>query len=279
MNNEFKRLRKSLSQPIVAVFYAISVLMVAAYVLLYQYMPLEAALNDLLLNSIITLGALISALVATTIGSWFSREDQPRRIWLGIMGAGWMWFLGELSWQVIVTLRGDVPVPSLADFFWVGGFFFFTYAFYHQYTLIAPAKKDTIRTFAIGAWLVALLLPAVYLTLVDSFTVANYVEFYYPLADLAVGLAGLALVFIFRGGALMRPWIGLMVFGMSDLLYAWAEKTNLYAISAENGNLLSLVIDTTYLAAYLIMGLGFLGQWILLKYGVQSLGIQNPSRA
>ena len=60
-----------------------------------------------------------------------------------------------------------------------------------------------------------------------------------------------------------------MVFGLSDLLYAWAEKTQLYEASAESGNFLSLLIDTTYLAAYLILGIGFLGHWVLLRYGLK----------
>jgi hypothetical protein len=279
MKTELDQLQNSMNKPILAAFYFLSFLLVVAYIVLYQFTPLESGLNDALLNSIITLGAFIAAFLATTIYRCYLPDEQPRRIWLGIMGAGWAWFLGELSWQIIAQLNDEVPVPSIADFFWILGFLCFTFAFNHQYAIVNPSQKDSIRTFAIGAWLVALLIPALYLTFTKSFTLSSYIEFYYPFADLGLGIAGLALVFIFRGGALMRPWIGLMVFGLSDLLYAWAEKTDLYAVSAESGNLLSLVIDTTYLAAYLILGIGFLGQWVLLKYGVQSLGKQNQPPA
>lgn len=269
MRNELKNLGKSVLRPIVVAFYILSAVLITAYIVLYQFTPLEAKLNDMVLNSLITTGAFVTALVSTSIYRHYQPEDQPRRVWRNIMIAGWLWFLGELSWQVYAYIFGYVPMPSIADAFWVLGFIFFTFAFYQQYSIIVPANRDTIRTFAIGVWLVVLLIPAVFLTVIDAFTVGSYVEFYYPFADLAVGLAGLALVFIFRGGALMRPWIGLMVFGLSDLMYAWAEKTQIYAVSAENGNLLSLVIDTSYLAAYLILGVGYLGHWILLRYGLR----------
>lgn len=270
MKNEIKSFRRSILRPVVAGFYVFSIVLIVAYIYLYQYTPLEPVLNDVILNSIISLGAFAGALISTLIFSYYQPEENPRRIWLNIMIASWLWFLGELLWQIYAYNNDSVvPVPSLADVCWVSGFVFFSFAIYHQYVILTPGQKDTIRTYAIGTWLVVMLIPAVYLSLTDSFTINFYVEFYYPFADLAVGLAGLALVIIFQGGALMRPWIGLMVFGLSDLLYAWAEKTQLYAASAESGNFLSLLIDTTYLAAYLILGIGFLGHWVLLRYGLK----------
>lgn len=271
MNKEMKSLGRSVLRPAVAVFYTLSVVLIASYIILYQYTPFDAALNDVLLNSIITLGALTAALISTFIFRQYHPEELPRLVWQNIMLASWLWFSGELLWQIYAYFNDSlVPVPSLADACWIGGFVFFTLAFYYQYSIVTPSQKDTIRTFAIGTWLVVMLIPALYLSVTDSFSFEYFIEFYYPFADLAVGIAGLALIFVFRGGALMRPWIGLMVFGLSDLLYAWAEKTQLYAVSAESGNLLSLVIDTTYLAAYLLLAVGFLGHWVLLRYGLRS---------
>jgi len=256
-------------RPVALVFYIISAVLVLAYIVLYQFTPVAPPFNDIVLNSIITLGAFLAAYISTLIFMRYQSNDQPRRVWLNIMLASWCWFLGELLWQ-LYAYYGDVPVPSVADASWVGGFVFFTLAFYHQYTIIYPAKRETFRIYAISIWLIVLLIPAVFLSMVDSFTIDNYIEFYYPFADLAVGIAGFALVFVFRGGALVRPWLGLMVFGLSDLMYAWAKKTEMYAASSENGNILSLVIDTSYLAAYLILGFGYLGHWILFRYGWQT---------
>lgn len=268
MKIQMNDLGRPLMRPVAVVFYVLSVVLIAAYIILYQFAPLAAVLNDVVLNSIITLAAFTTASVATLIYRQYQPEDRPRRVWLNIMIAGWLWFLGELIWQIYAYF-GDVPVPSAADLCWICGFLFYTFAFYHQYTIIDPAKRDTIRTYAIGIWLVVLLIPALFLTVINAFEISSYVEFYYPFADLAVGVVGLMLVFVFRGGALMRPWLGLMLFGLSDLMYAWAEKTEMYAVSSESGNMLSLVIDTSYLAAYLILGVGYLGHWILLRYGWQ----------
>jgi hypothetical protein len=269
MRNELENLRYSVFRPAVAAYYVIATLLLSVYIFFYQFFPLSYPANDIVLNSIVSFSALSVAFIASMISSHYGQEDQPGRVWQGIMIAGWMWFLGEIAWQIYAGYYGDVPTPSPADVFWVTGFLFFTSAFYHQYAILYPTRKDAIRTIAVGAWLLVLLVPALYLTFTNSFTIGLFIEFYYPFADLAIGIAGLALALVFRGGALMRPWIGLMIFGLSDLLYAWAEKTNVYAVSAENGNLLSLFIDTTYIAAYLILGVGFLGHWILLKYGVR----------
>jgi hypothetical protein len=97
------------------------------------------------------------------------------------------------------------------------------------------------------------------------------VDIFYSAADLAVGIAGSLLIFTFQGGAMMRPWLGLVVFGVTDFLYAWAEQTGLYAWSVENGNLLSLIVDSSYLAAYLILALGFIAHWTLLRYGIDEI--------
>lgn len=276
MRNELNILKSIPPQPTVGAFFAASVLALAAYIGLYQYAPLETPLNDIALNSIVSFSALTAALIATAIYRLYQPHDRPRRVWANVMIASWLWFLGELTRQIYAyAAHSDIPAPNLADAWRTGGFLFFTLAFYHQYAIIAPAQKDTIRTFAIGAWLVAMLIPAVYLSLTDSFSPDHFIQFCYPFADLAAAAAGLALAFTVRGGALMRSWLGLALFGFSDLLYAWAEKANHYAAFAENGSIISLAIDTTCLAAYLILGGGFLGHWL----GMQTQPEIKPPRA
>lgn len=270
MKNEIRRFRSSVADPVAAAYYVLSVALLAAFILLYRFTPLRPPFNDLWLNSLTTLGALAAALVATSIHRHYREGEAPRRIWLGFMAAGWMWFFGELLWQYSIFRFGGASAPNPADYFWVGGFVGFTYALYCQYALIAPAKTDTILTSILGIWLVGILIPAACLTSDDSFTIGGFIEFFYPLADLAVGIAGLALAFVFRGGALMRPWLGLTLFGLSDLVYAWAAQTRMYSASAENGNLLSLAIDATYLGAYLVLGIGYLGHWLMLRGASQS---------
>jgi hypothetical protein len=268
MINEWKTFKGTFSSQRALLFYAIAMLLLVTYIIIYQFAPLGERFDNLALNSITSLASLAVAGIATSIFLHYHPEDHPRRIWKNMMIGAWFWFVAEVTWQVYAFLFQEVPVPSIADLGWLAGFIFFTFALYHQYSAIKPAQAETIRTFAIGAWIFVLLIPLVLLSAFNAFSVETYIGFYYPFADLAVGIAGLLLVFFFRGGALMRPWFGLMVFGASDLLYAWAEKTQLYAWSVENGNLLTLFIDATYLLAYLILAIGFLGHWMLLTRGL-----------
>jgi hypothetical protein len=269
MNSELNEFKRSASSPKALFAYAVAVVLIAAYIYFYQYAPLGAPFDNLILNTITSLAALGTATIATLVFRRYTSEDYPRKIWLYLMIGCWFWFAAEVIWQAYAYVFEEVPAPSFADLGWVLGFVAFTIAFYYQYAAIKPAHVETVRIYAIGTWIVILLIPLLLLTFWGAFTIESYIDFYYPFADLAVGVAGLALIFIFRGGALMRPWIGLMVFGASDLLYAWAEKTQMYAWSVENGNLLSLGIDLSYLVAYIILAIGFLGQLKLLHRGLR----------
>jgi hypothetical protein len=257
--------------PTFAGFYLLSAVLLIGYIVVYQFVPFGDKWNDFVLNLTTDLASLFVAVMATLIFRHYQPEEFPRKVWKNIMIASWLWVAAEVIWGVLDLRYDEVPIPGPADLAWVAGFVYFTIAFYHQYSIIAPAKKETIRNYAVGAWAVVLLIPLALLLIMHSFNLATYIDFYYPFADLAVGVAGIALVFIFRGGALMRPWLGLFVFGLSDLLYAWAEKTGVYAWSAANSNLLTLFIDSSYILAYLILAMGFVGHWMLITYGLRSM--------
>lgn len=244
------------------------ILWVVLYAFIYYTYPFEGGWNDILLNAILSTSAMVPALTASVIYLIYQPDDAPRAIWLHLAIGCWLWFFAEVTWSILNYQLGEVPTPSFADVCWVLGFVFFTFAFYRQYRLVYPGQKSMVFYTAIAVWVIVLLLPLVALTTTGSLTLSAYIDYFYPPADFAVGIAGLALVFVFRGGMLTRSWVGLMVFGISDLLYAWAEQSGLYAWSAENNSMLTLGIDVAYLAAYLILAIGFIGHWALLHYGL-----------
>ena len=96
------------------------------------------------------------------------------------------------------------------------------------------------------------------------------VNSFYPVADLCLALIAIWLINHFRGGAFARPWLGLLAFSFTDLLYAWIETSGVYSWSLENANVWSTVFDVAYVGAYLVLGLGILSQWAFLKYGLRS---------
>ena len=266
MNNRIHRSTPAFS---LAVYYTFAFILFAGYIFVYQTAPFEVAINDTLLNLMITFASLFAAIVATVIFFHYHPEDRPRIVWLNLALGCWFWFLAEAIWTAIYFVLGVVPTPSAADVGWVIGFIFFTIAIYHQYILILPAWKNRIMIIAFGSWAFVLIVPWLVLSIMRIFTLEDCINYFYPLADLGIGIAGLMLVYFFRGGLLMRPWLGMVVFGISDFFYAWAEQTGVYTWSVENNNLLTLAIDSSYLAAYLILGLGFLSHWILINYGLR----------
>jgi len=250
--------------------YVIAAALLANYIYIYQTYPFEGSWNDIILSAITVLAAAFAAFIATLAFFHYDKDDQPRVIWKNLMIACWLWVVGEIIWGYYYVTLGEVP-PSIADVSWTLGFIYFTLALYYQHSLVTASKKLYYRNIAIGSWIVTLLIPFVVIPILSiAWSLRAYIDFWYPFADLAVGIAGMMLVFTFQGGTLMRPWIGLVVFAFADVLYAWAEQSGLYAWSTQNNNLLTLFIDSSYLAAYLILALGFLGHFLFLRYGFQS---------
>jgi len=248
--------------------YSLSVVLVLGYIIIYRLYPFNDSWNDIALSGITAASAAFAAIIATLIYRHYELDDPPRIVWKNLMYACWLWLLGEVIWGYFYVAIGEVPVGS-ADWTWVVGFVFFTLALYHQYKLVDPSRVNYFRKIAIVAWVIVLLIPLAIAYFTNSFDFETYITYYYPFADLAVGIAGLMLMFVFQGGTLMRPWVGLVVFSVTDLLYAWAEQTGLYAWSIENSNILTLFIDVSYIIAYIILALGFLGHWVFVNYGIQ----------
>ncbi len=86
----------------------------------------------------------------------------------------------------------------------------------------------------------------------------------------------ITLIFVihFGRGALARPWLGLFIFVIADSIYTWLFESGLYAFSSAAVNIPSLIADSTYITAYLILSLGCLMQYLLVKYG--SKAFQAP---
>jgi len=250
-------------------YYILSIILIAGYVYIYQVAPFKGVLNNTILNLLITLAALFAAVISTANFYHYQPEDHPRAVWRNLMLGCWLWFLSETIWDVLYFNLGEVSAPTLADLGWMAGYGFFAAAIYHQYVLILPEMRKRIRNIVYGVSAVVLATPFLVLSTMRVFTLENYVNYFYPLADLSVGIAGLMFIYLFRGGMLMRPWLGMVVFGVSDFLYAWAVQAGIYRWSVDNGNLFTLFADSSYLFAYLFLAFGFMTHWILINYGLR----------
>jgi hypothetical protein len=186
----------------------------------------------------------------------------------------WLWFTGDVCWGYINLTQGEVNI-GVPDIFWMISYYFFGQALLTQYKILSqPAPRDVQKRVLIGTLSLLALIWLIYSFLLSTGESMNKLDAlanaFYPAVDVLLSIIALWLARNFAGGAFARPWLGLLAFSISDLLYAWLDLSGAYAWSLEQGNLLSTLTDVAYFAAYLVLGLGVLSQWLFLKYGLRT---------
>ena len=245
----------------------LSILLLAAYVFIYQLYPFAGRWNDILLQVINFLASLLTTIAAVLVYNSYRAGDRPRQIWRHLMVGFGCWSLSEIIWGIYYAVGIEIPIPSLADLFWFLGYLFFASALATQFKVIKRSITNAALVFIIiGIYFLIAINTLGLIAIVQApITKTSVVEYFYPVMDFSVGIAALILLFSFRGGKMGWPWIGMLVFSASDVLYAYLLESGLYAQSAESGNILSLVADTTYIAAYLVVMLGFFYYYLFIK--------------
>jgi hypothetical protein len=262
----FKKGRKAFKWAV-----SFAILMVIVYALLYQFAPFSQFVNDLSTNLLNDAIAVICAVLATLVRGRYSKDEVPRAIWTNLAVSLWLWAFAEVIWTYYNMVFGEVGL-TIADAFWMTGYVFFFIALFIQYHILF---RPTLRQAGLAVVLTAIAL--VLVLLVSGWLLVRYagmtldnetlIYIFYPTADLIIAFMALRLAHRFHSGALGYPWLGLFVFALADLMYAWLDLTGMYTWSLNQGNLLTAVADITYLAAYLAIALGYYAQWLLLRYG------------
>jgi hypothetical protein len=254
-----------------------AVLVLVAYALLYFFEPFSAFINQMFMDSLTTLSALMCTLILVIVLSFYQPGEPPRQIWLYFTVALGLWTLGELVWEIYNLTAGEVPYLTIADGFWALGYVFFTAALASQYRLFRFDNSRKPFWIALAIWAVVLILTTTVLVLIKSESfLSDFLVYFYPIGDLAVAVAALILVIKFRRGILARPWLSLFAFVFSDSFYLWATSGGLYDWTGTNDNLITLVVELVYIIAYLFMGWGLLQQYIALRFGAITKSATNP---
>ena len=253
-----------------------AVVFIAIYIVIYLKEPFSDVWNAILINLLLVIAAASAATVATLVWIHYDKADTPRRIWAYFAIGLWLWTAAELIWGYLNVTQGEVPI-GLPDVFWVVAYIFFAHALFIQYRLLAnPSRQELLSRVLFAAILLLGLYLLVYRLLTTSVNANSQlgaiVDSFYPVADLCLALIALWLINHFRGGAFARPWLGLLAFSFTDLLYAWIDTSGLYG---QANNVWAALFDTTYLGAYLVLGLGILSQWAFLKYGLRSSTLEQ----
>ncbi len=254
---------------------ALGVVAVFLFVFFYIADPFPPGMTDLVTTGMTTFAALIAAVVSSLVWRRYGKKSAPRRVWLPFSIALWLWFIAEAIFFYRYAIDGDY-VFSPADFFWVVAYLFFAVALFHQYAIIYRPRRIVGVAYFVLAFLAAALLTYLYALWLASLSdgkmdLETVVNAIYVVGDFSLALGALLLVAIFRDGAMGRAWLGLVAFTFSDLLYSLLEALGLYSWRLNQGDTLTLLSDSTYFAAYLIVAFGCYLQWILLSYGPRLL--------
>ncbi len=251
-----------------------AVIFLAIYAAVYIWEPFSELWNNILTNLLLVIAAAWTAWVATMVWARYDKADTPRRIWRYFAIGLWSWVIAETIWGYLNITQGEVS-EGIADIFWIAAYIFFAHAILIQYRiLVQPSKQELLSraSLAIAGSLILYFL--VYRLLgagVDpQERLGVAINSFYPVGDLFLALIAIWLIRHFSGGAFARPWLGLLAFCFTDLLYAWIVTSGIYTWDMNQTNWWSTLFDNAYLGAYLILGLGILSQWAFLKYGLRS---------
>ncbi|MBV6395724.1 MAG: hypothetical protein HFACDABA_01305 [Anaerolineales bacterium] len=252
---------------------AVVIALTGLYFYFYQAAPLPPGVNDIVVSAMTVAASALAAAMSYLILRDHGRGAPPRAIWLYFTLALLGWFLGEALWMMAYFAGGEAAAEwGAADILWILSYFFFAASLYRQYNLIFRPEKRQAASFLVLAILATLLfayLYGIWLGGADkhNLSLLVFTNAFYVMGDIALSIGALVVARAFHSGALARPWYGLLLFSLSDLLYAQLDARSAYAWSVEQGNLLTTITDTTYFAAYLFIAFGCYLQVILLNYG------------
>jgi hypothetical protein len=250
---------------------AFALALLVAYTALYEYELFPEFWSNLFSNFLMILAAGFSAFFATLIFIRYEPADAPRPIWMLLAIGLWLWTIAESIWTVYNTLYIEVGI-TYADICWVVAYFLFAGAVFLQYRLVFHhTQRQDILWLSLWAVCTLLLTGLIAWVLVvfveEEYGLPLWIASFYPAADFAIGLAALNIVRHFRQGALGYPWLGLLLFAIADMNYAFLELGGFYTWSVIAGNRWSMIADITYVSAYLFVGIGCVAQCFLLRYG------------
>ncbi len=219
--------------------------------------------------------AAIIAFSAASIWRHMGPEKQPRYLWAGLI-IGWaLWAVAEMIWTVYTILGREVPYPSLADLFWIIGYFPMGFGLLTRIQTL-PTKPNRSQNIIIwGSSAATILITSffIFIPIVQYFDPQRLIEsilnFIYPLADLFLVIIIWRLFFTFEKGDYGFGWrlltVGFIFMTISDLIFTYASWQGLYYPDSKANMLSLLAIDVPYTDSYLLWFLGIYALRILLS--------------
>jgi hypothetical protein len=197
-------------------------------------------------------GAAVVASGLTLERYWHRAKGQFSIAWFYFTLGLFLWFIGEAVWAgYTLILDVELPYPSIADVFWIGGYIPFFIGLYVYVKLFGHAltKKALVLTMLMAAVLtvlvsVALLTPV--LKAEEDLTTI-IMDFAYPILDLALLSTALLGLIIFWKGKLRKSWLlinaAILMNVCADILFSYTTAQGMYYC----GHMLDVLFDLAYL--------------------------------
>jgi hypothetical protein len=212
-------------------------------------------------------GFAVFAFLATLFAARAVRMFEPgmisRRVWL-LFGAGLtVLTVSESLWLVVYFSGQPAAYPSIVDISWAIGFIPVLISLVLHYRALnvqlSLRRKLIVLAIYLGILVTVLALLLGYILSNPGHVAAMQIliSAYYLVGDLGVAfIATLSLVFVGRG-LVNRPWryivVSILLFAVAGLAFSYGTWTDLYATGR---NLLSGIVDTAYLAGYVLAAAG-----------------------
>ncbi len=201
-------------------------------------------------------GAAFASSILALARYWGSLKEYFSLSWLCFaIGLG-LWFLGEASWAVHTLYLGiELPYPSFADVFWLGGYIPMLIAllFYVKAFLkVLPGRVIYAITLAILVLAVLMLtvLAAPVFGAEEDLAVI-FADFAYPILDTVLLYLAILSSAVFYKGRIGKSWLfitaGFISYTIADLLFSYTTTYGMYYC----GHPLELLFHLGYLSLIL----------------------------
>ena len=269
---------------------AFSALLLVSTLWIYFSVSLTESLTpfwkDKLLDVLIFIPALGSAVAGTLLLSQFGINETPRRVWTAFTLGLWCWVGGEIAGVVNDFLYWDSVYPefSVVDALWLAGYFFLGLSLYYQLGIVY-SKTRARRRMYLGLVALAILATAALTSLAERSGLGEgyawvilFITILYPVLDAIQGTAAIWTSILFRRGQWSRPWWGLILFALADSVDSFYWLGGYQFISSAAQTALNFIAVAAYPASYIVAGLALLVNYFILRYGEDSGLVKTPKR-
>lgn len=183
---------------------------------------------------------------------WRRAKGQFSVIWLYFTCGLFLWFIGEAVWAgYTLILSVELPYPSVADIFWIGGYIPFFIGLYLYVKLFGHAvtKKTIAATMFVIAVLTILVIVALIIPVLgaEENLATVIMDLAYPILDSTLLSTALLGLIIFWKGQLGKSWLlinaAILMNVCADILFSWTTAQNIYY----SGHMLDVLFDLAYL--------------------------------